>query len=112
MTTDPRTDIVGKCRELSLEAAKLYPSLKVVRGHYHCPIWGERAHWWCVRPDGSIHDPTKDQFPSGGFGEYVEFSGMVTCANCGKELQEEQATIDGNGHYAFCSYACNFNFVM
>lgn len=99
----------GKCRELCEQACFDDPSLKLVRGYYICPTWGKQAHWWTVRPNGMINDPTRLQFPSEGFGEYVEFDGVVECANCGAEVKEEDATIYGN--YAFCSGSCICHYV-
>lgn len=99
----------GKCKEMAEAAVAADPSLTLVRGHYCCPIWGEQQHWWCKKPDGAIVDPTKNQFPSRGIGEYFEFNGTISCANCGKEIHEDDADIDGN--YAFCSYECHGRFV-
>jgi hypothetical protein len=100
----------GRCQELSEQACAADPSLTLVRGHYFCPLWGtEEPHWWCVRPDGTIHDPSKQQFPSNGLGIYTPFDGWVACAECGKEIKEEEADIEGN--YAFCSYGCHGRFV-
>lgn len=113
MTTQPLTDYQkyrGKCREMSEAACAADPSLRLVRGHYFCPIWNtEEQHWWTVRPDGQIFDPTKDQFPSKGMGIYTEFNGVVECAECGKEVLEKDARIDGR--YTFCSTRCNMRFV-
>lgn len=113
MNFDEETDYLkfrGKCREMSEEACNLDPALTLVRGHYFCPIWGsDEPHWWCVRADGTIHDPTKDQFPSKGLGIYTPFNGFVTCSNCGKELKEENAQFESN--YCFCSDACHMRFV-
>lgn len=58
----------GKCKEMSQELVKADPSLTLVRGHYHCPIWGKQAHWWVNDEDGNIIDPTARQFPSKGNG--------------------------------------------
>jgi hypothetical protein len=99
----------GKCREMSKAMVAGDPTLVLVRGHYLCPVWGKQPHWWCTRPDGKIVDPTKNQFPSRGSGQYIEFDGMVECANCGKSMREEDADIEGN--YAFCSYTCHGRFV-
>ncbi len=100
----------GRCKELSEAACQADPTLTLVRGHYHCPIWGTKeAHWWTVRPDGTIHDPTKLQFPSGGLGEYVPFDGTIECDECGKVVPEDEAQI--HGRYAFCSGLCNARFV-
>jgi hypothetical protein len=79
---------VGACVETTKEMATVFPELRRVRGHYYCPVWGEREHWWLKAEDGSIVDPTVAQFPSGGLGEYVEWAEgaeepVGKCANCG-----------------------------
>lgn len=109
MTADDYTKYRGKCKEMSEALIEADPSLTLVRGYYHCPFWGEQPHWWTKKPDGTIIDPTKNQFPSKGIGEYVEFDGTVCCANCGKQMQEKEADIEGR--YAFCSYTCHGQFV-
>lgn len=101
----------GKCKAMSEAACKADPTLTLVRGHYYCPVYGEQPHWWTVHPDGTINDPTKDQFPSKGTGHYEPFDGMATCAECGEKVPEAEADIGGNGHYAFCSGACHGRFV-
>ena len=99
----------GKCKEFAEKACEENPELTLVRGHYHCPIWGKQAHWWTVLPDGTIYDPTVKQFPSGGIGDYVPFSGVIPCSNCGKEKPKDEMDLQGN--YAFCSYKCYGQFV-
>ena len=99
----------GKCKEMSEAAVAVDPTLTLVRGHYVCPFWGEQAHWWCKRRDGSIVDPSKDQFPSKGHGAHLEFDGMVQCSECGKQMREEEADYESN--YCFCSYECHGRFV-
>jgi hypothetical protein len=100
----------GKCKELSEAACREDPTLTLVRGHYYCPIWNtEECHWWTTRPDGTIHDPSKLQFPSAGMGIYTPFNGMVTCSECGKELVEKEARFESN--YCFCSVKCHMRFV-
>ena len=99
----------GKCKEMSQELVKADPSLTLVRGHYWCYMWGEQPHWWVKDKDGKIIDPTANQFPSKGSGEYVEFNGRVSCSECGKDMDEKEARFDSN--YAFCSTRCNMRFV-
>lgn len=100
----------GRCKELSEAACAEDTTLKLVRGHYYCPIWKrDEPHWWTVRQDGTIYDPTREQFPSRGLGVYTPFDGMVSCAECGKEVAEEDASFEGN--YAFCCYHCHGRFV-
>lgn len=100
----------GRCKELSERACAEDADLTLVRGHYFCPIWNSNEqHWWCVKGDGTIFDPSKDQFPSSGLGIYTPFDGVVACAECGKEVLEKEARFDGN--YPFCSSECNMRFV-
>ena len=99
----------GKCKEYVDQAVVDDPTLTAVRGHYDCPIWGKQQHWWCEREDRSIYDPTVKQFPSGGIGKYIPFSGMVPCAECGKEVPEEETFFHGN--YGFCSDKCAMRFL-
>jgi len=99
----------GKCKELSEAAIALDPTLRLVRGHYYCPMWGQQDHWWCEKPDGTIVDPSVNQFPSKGMGEYEEFNGVCECAQCGKEVSEDEAILEGR--YALCSENCRLRFV-
>lgn len=94
----------GRCKELSEAAVLADPTLTLVRGHYHCFAWGVQPHWWTVRPDGTIYDPSALQFPSKGWGEYVPFDGTVTCEECGKVVKEADAVFESN--YALCSHRC------
>ena len=102
----------GKCREAAKFLAKENPALRVVRGHYFCPIWNkEEQHWWCETIDGVVVDPTAKQFPSKGCGIYTEFNGTCECSNCGKKFNEKDSGVDFSGRYAFCSYKCHGQFV-
>lgn len=79
----------GKCAEVTTAMAMMFPELTRVRGHYYCPWWGERAHWWLATPEGEIVDPTAAQFPSQGAGEYVPWregdpQPTGKCLNCGE----------------------------
>ncbi len=78
----------GTCREATEDMQKEFPHLRRVRGHYYCPIWGERKHWWLEDEQGNVIDPTREQFPSKGMGEYVEWGEdqpepIGKCINCG-----------------------------
>jgi hypothetical protein len=100
----------GKCKIMSEELVANDPTLTLIRGYYICPIWATREHhWWCIKQNGTIVDPTAKQFPSNGSGIYEPFNGIIECAECGKEVLEEDAKIHGN--YAFCSHRCNANFL-
>lgn len=100
----------GTCKEAVDVLIADDPSLRAVRGHYHCPIWNTKEpHWWAVDAGGKIHDPTSKQFPSKGMGDYVEFNGVVECSQCGKHGEEQEYSFESN--YAFCSYECHGRFV-
>lgn len=99
----------GKCKEMSEELAAKDPSLRVVRGYYFDAMWGKQGHWWCEDKDGKIIDPTKDQFPSKGSGQYTEFDGWLNCENCDKRIHEDKAEFHGS--YAFCCIGCACRFV-
>jgi hypothetical protein len=91
------TDPLGKCREYSEAMARAFPELSIVRGHYCCPQWGDREHWWLVDERGSIVDPTVDQFPSGGFGQYIPWTEGADeptgkCIHCGEYCYHGRAT--------------------
>lgn len=95
----------GKCREMAEAACAADSSLRLTRGFYHCPIWGKQAHWWAVKPDGAIVDPSVKQFPTAGqFADYEEFDGNIECEYCHKSVAEEDAYM--YGHHAYCSSKC------
>lgn len=95
----------GKCKELAQAAIAADPTLRLVRGYYFCPIWSRQAHWWAVKPDGTIVDPSVKQFPTAGVGaEYVEFDGNIDCEHCGKSVPE--AEVYRVEHHAYCSDQC------
>ena len=92
----------GQCVEVTAAMAGAFPELRRVRGHYVCPWWGTRAHWWLVTDAGDIVDPTAAQFPSKGMGEYVPWregdeEPTGKCLNCAGECYR---------HATFCSVAC------
>ena len=109
----PQSDYLryrGKCKEFCLELMKSDPTLTLVRGSYWDCFWGEQHHWWLTKPDGTIIDPTKDQFPTKGQGEYVPFDGFVICEVCEKRIPEKEAQL--YGRYAFCSYEHAMSYLM
>lgn len=99
-----RENPFGECRIAAQIMASAFPDLRVVRGHYHCMIWGERGHWWCEEKDGTVVDPTAAQFPTKGSGTYREFTGndedlpTGSCANCGEPAYH---------HATCCSGVCS-----
>jgi hypothetical protein len=82
----------GKCKEFSEKLCEEDKTLTLVRGWYHCPIWGKQAHWWTTKPDGTVVDPTVKQFPTKGVGAYYEeYIGIVVCEYCGVSVHEHDA---------------------
>lgn len=58
----------AKCQDYSEGLAKAFPELKAVSGFF-CAVEPEpddrqpgAEHWWCVHDDGTIYDPTVEQF--------------------------------------------------
>ena len=95
----------GKCKEFCDEAVKADSTLRLVRGNYWCPLSNkEEPHWWTVKDDGTIYDPTKLQFLSAGAGTYTEFDGFVDCEECGEKVAEEN--IKFAGRHTLCSEKC------
>jgi len=102
----------GTCAEITLGLAEKFPDLKRVRGHYYCPTWGERAHWWLVDKDGQIVDPTASQFPSGGAGVYVSWEEgsrepTGTCPQCGDYVYDGGTCCSESCHSAYVAYCMN-----
>lgn len=109
--TENAGDPLGRCVDLTNAMVERFPELKKVRGHYYCPVRGERAHWWLVTPAGELVDPTKAQFPSNGGGKYVEWEEgaeepIGKCANCGEYSYESQG-----GNDTVCGDACATSFM-
>lgn len=101
----------GTCKE-ACEALKAEsPQLRLVRGYYECPMWGDRQHWWLEKPDGTIIDPTVKQFPTAGIGaSYREYLGEdLSCEECGKGVSEADAVTIGN--FVVCSTRCAMRLV-
>ena len=95
----------GKCKELAEQAVIADSTMRLVRGWYWCPLWGKQAHWWCVKPDGTIVDPSVKQFPTGGAGAtYEEYDGTIECEYCKKVVNENDAY--AYAQHRYCSDIC------
>lgn len=86
--TNIKNEGLGQCKEATVQMKECFPELTRIRGHYYCPIWGEREHWWLTTPQGEIIDPTVAQFPSKGIGHYEPWNESKKeptgkCPNCG-----------------------------
>ena len=93
----------GQCLDTCLRMQQTFPELRLVSGHYDCPLWGLREHWWLVAPDDAIVDPTAEQFPSRGvMGEYIPKDPKAQeptgrCMQCGAYCYNDESA---------CSDAC------
>jgi hypothetical protein len=93
------------CVEATLAMVAAFPELSRVRGHYHCPVDGQaHPHWWCVTAEGTIIDPTADQFASHGQGDYEPYDEskgepLGKCLDCGGLVYRGDPS-------PFCSDAC------
>jgi hypothetical protein len=65
--SQPHRFVRGKCKQAVDLMIADFPELRRAGGFVHWSIPSrdiEDQHWWCVSPDGSIVDPTAEQFAS------------------------------------------------
>ena len=93
----------GTCKEQCEKAIAEDASLTLVRGYYHDAFWGKQQHWWTVRTDGTIFDPSKLQFPDQN-GEYEVFDGTIECEYCGNKIALSDAYV--YFQHVYCNYTC------
>jgi hypothetical protein len=81
------------CGTFTRQMAQRFPELTRVPGFYLAPGGASHGeHWWLEAPDGSIVDPTADQWPSCGTGTYVRYDPTKhllpkgTCPYCGTSV--------------------------
>ncbi len=104
VSAQPDRFVRGKCAEATAAMIEAFPELRRAMGFAHC-TWGRDQHWWCVAPDGSIVDPTIEQFLSVCSYEEIDpndpeaLRGVPTgvCMDCGGDVYEGKT---------FCSEAC------
>lgn len=109
ITHNVKGNTYGRCDELTTAMKQYFPNLRKVRGFYHCPVWGRRTHWWLESPDGQIIDPSSQQFPSRGYGEYQEvadkdLSELVPVGRCMECMADVYENFEICG---FCSIECH-----
>lgn len=100
----------GACSEATKEMMAAFPELRRAGGFVQVQ-WGREQHWWCVAPDGSIVDPTVDQYGAVGVFDYEELDlddpktreivPTGRCMECG---------LDAFGGRQFCSDNCECDF--
>jgi len=99
----------GKCHAACKAMLREFPSLTMVRGHVHCFRQGIRErgfpHWWMTDADGSIIDPTDNQFDNViAYEPHDEGAPEPTglCPNCGGYCYDSMSV---------CSDACGNDYV-
>lgn len=100
--------LLGACHAATAEMKEAFPELTVVRGYVYC-AWGKRGHLWLTTDDGTIVDPTAEQFP--GVFEYEPWVPgsevrIGTCMNCGDEIWESFQSLDDVVEKDICSAGC------
>lgn len=99
----------GRCKEITALMQEKFPGLKLIRGHYLCPVWGRRAHWWLVDENDDIIDPTAIQFPSFGGGTYLPWDETKPeptgkCMNCGTYCFLGSTACSKECYHEICRY--------
>jgi hypothetical protein len=103
--------VIGLCCVAVKKMKEAFPELEVQRG-FRYP-GGE--HWWLKTADGTIIDPTENQFYSDG--EYKQFEPgdevrIGKCMNCGWELYDTVESLDvpSKKDTSFCDKDCRKEF--
>ena len=109
VTRHPNRFVRGRCAEATVEMIKAFPELRRACG-FVTVQWGRDQHWWCVAPDGSVVDPTAEQFGAMGVFEYEEIDTsnpehvaripIAKCMECSGAVYEHSASV------LFCSDEC------
>ena len=105
VSRQPGRFLRGQCKEATAEMVAAFPELRQAAG-FTRSSYGREQHWWCVTPDGTVVDPTVEQY-AGGVWEYLELDlddpetrrvvPTGVCQNCGGDVYE---------HKMFCSEGC------
>lgn len=62
VAAQPDRFVRGECKDATSKMIEAFPELRIACGFVHT-TWGSDQHFWCVAPDGTIVDPTREQFP-------------------------------------------------
>lgn len=96
-TLDRATILYAECSNFTKKFVQRFPHLKRVAGFYcveddlnAVEMLPGTEHWWCVDVDGTIVDPTAEQFSQPGpyvpLDEKVHFVRVGRCHNCGIDI--------------------------
>ncbi len=99
--------VAGRCASASAGMAMAFSALRVAKGWCYSDH-GILEHCWCVAPDGSIVDPTAEQFT--GISGYEEWQPgdevqVGRCMNCGTRIYEAVEKLEGV-RKSICSEEC------
>lgn len=107
VASKPSRFVRGCCQEAVEAMVQDFPELRKAAGFVYCD-WGRDEHWWCVAPDGSVVDPTREQFNIVFEYEELDLNDPKTrdrvpigrCVNCGEETYRSSYSSE------VCSESC------
>lgn len=89
----PAPELAGRCEELARAACDQDPTLSLERGWFYDRLTGRQyEHWWTVRADGTIFDPSVGQFAAAALAtdaDYHPYRGVFNCYGCGTPVHED-----------------------
>lgn len=110
----------GFCHSISQEMVAEFPELRLAKGYFEDDYGAKRSHWWCIAPDGTIVDPTIDQFESNfkitasRYEEYDELKHgplpIGKCYNCGSYIYADEQD-DNYSSISFCEQKCESDYL-
>lgn len=103
VTAQPDRFVRGKCAAATKAMAEVFPELRRTCGFVAAP-WGDDQHWWCVAPDGTVVDPTAEQFPYVGGYEEVDLANPHRRIPTGRCMHCAADVFYGD---TFCSLECS-----
>lgn len=109
VSRQPERFVRGKCKDACSEMRLQFPELRAAAGFVYC-TWGRDQHWWCVTPDGTVVDPTKEQFQRVFMYEELDLLDpndrarvpTGVCMDCGGDVYESKT---------FCSDQCESDYM-
>lgn len=119
----PGNASIGACKSATTKMVADFPELKAVAGRVLSDTMLAQEHWWCVTQDGSVVDPTAEQFElfygtSADRLEYIPFEPgdyvrVGRCMYCGFDINAKVDVLDKPADVfstEFCNEDCYSDF--